>query len=254
MDDNNSYKHYIDYEEAFRDITYPGVKRGVYLIGDCGTVVNKRRGTSLTWRYDKDGYPIVGLYKDDGGRSTYRVHRLVAWEFCEGYDESSGRTIVNHIDSDTSYPYYENLEWCTYSENTIHSFKYGNKEGIKGEASNFAKYNESQIREVCRLAEAGYDRRYISEVTGVTKSYLPDIINRKKWTHVSKDYNLPEVKTHPYRFFHEDARMVIMDLLRSGKRPMEICEILGLEKNERTRHAIENLKKKVLERMYEVYK
>lgn len=234
----------MEYVERFRDITYPGVKTGTYLVGDCGTIINKRRGTSLTQKTDKDGYPILSLYTDDGGRTTYRVHRLVAWEFCDGYDEKSGRVIVNHKDCDTSYPYYENLEWCTYSENSKYSFKYG-RTGIRGESSNFAKYKETQIRDACKLLELGYDRGLVSRDTGIDRNYLPDIISGKKWGHITCEYNLPKQRKIVFKGFPVELKYEIISLLRIGKRPKEICSILGLTYNKIHKSAITNLRKKL---------
>ena len=234
----------MEYLERFRTITYPRVKSGTYKISDCGTVMNIKRNTELSYKKDKDGYITVSLYTDDGGRTTFRVHRLVAWEFCDGYDEEKGRIIVNHKDCDTSYPYYENLEWCTYSENTKYAVKYGNKTGIKGEQSNFAKYTEAQIRRVCEMVELGYDRKTISKETGVNVSYLTDILGGKKWTHITSEYNLPQPRVITFKGFPIEVQWEIIYLLKIGLTPKMICDQLGLEYNNTHKHAITNLRKK----------
>ena len=233
------------YLERFKPITYPRVKQGVYEIGDCGTVKNIKRQKELSYKIDRDGYITVCLYTDDGGRTTFRVHRLVAWEFCEGYDEDNGNVIVNHKDCDTSYPYYENLEWCTYSYNAIYSFEHGNKKGIRGEKSNFAKYTEKQIREVCELAEQGYSRKYISNKTNVNENYLTDILGSKKWTHITSEYNLPQPRIIKFKGFPDDVKNDIIELIKEGKTPKTICEILGIEYTQIHKNAITNLRKKI---------
>jgi hypothetical protein len=234
----------IEYLERFEIITYPRVKPNTYKIGDCGTVINIKSNNELSYKVDKDGYLTVGLYTDDGNRTTFSIHRLVAWQFCEGYDEINGRTHVNHKDCDTSYPFYGNLEWCTPSENVIYALKYGNRTGIKGEDSNLAKYKESQIRRACELAEQGYDRKYISEETGINKSYLTDLFNKKKWVHVTSQYNLPPTRVVSFKGYPMEVQLEIIFLIKQGFQPKRICEILGLEYNTTNKTAITNLRKK----------
>lgn len=48
------------------------------------------------------------------------VHRLVAMAFCNGYFDKAD---VNHKDGNKSNNISSNLEWCTRSENQIHSIK-----------------------------------------------------------------------------------------------------------------------------------
>jgi hypothetical protein len=48
------------------------------------------------------------------------IHRIVAQAFIENYDL---KRIINHIDWNKHNNNVSNLEWCTYSENLIHSYK-----------------------------------------------------------------------------------------------------------------------------------
>lgn len=63
----------------------------------------------------------VCLWKD-GKEKTHLVSRLVAMTWCDGYSEE---LTVNHIDGDTENNNASNLEWVTYKENSIHSFRTG---------------------------------------------------------------------------------------------------------------------------------
>ena len=68
----------------------------------------------------RTGYCIVLLY---GDKRHYRtVHRLVAETFLP---EVKGKDIVNHKDGNKQNNNVENLEWSTYSENTIHALHQG---------------------------------------------------------------------------------------------------------------------------------
>jgi len=62
----------------------------------------------------RDGYRQVHL----SGKVRFYVHRLVAQVFIEN---PRNLKIINHIDGDTLNNKWVNLEWCTYSENRIHS-------------------------------------------------------------------------------------------------------------------------------------
>ena len=70
----------------------------------------------------KDGYRSVKLYrkKFEGGyeRKGFLVHRLVAQAFIPNPDDCA---VVNHKDGNKSNNSTENLEWCTYQDNTNHA-------------------------------------------------------------------------------------------------------------------------------------
>lgn len=87
----------------------------------------------------RTGYKTVLLY---GDRRYYKlVHRLVAEAFIENPEN---KRCVNHIDGDKCNNRVENLEWCTYSENTIHAIEKGlrkdtNMRGVKGKFNKNSK-------------------------------------------------------------------------------------------------------------------
>ena len=75
------------------------------------------------------GYLLVMLCKN-GARNNYLAHRLIALTFL---DNQYNKPCVNHIDGDKKNNNVTNLEWCTYSENEIHSYKILNKIQPKGQ-------------------------------------------------------------------------------------------------------------------------
>ena len=72
---------------------------------------------------NNQGYPIVTLSKN-GDKKTYSVHRLVAKAFVINPDPEN-LTCVNHKDNNPENDYFENLEWCTMSYNTLYSMEQG---------------------------------------------------------------------------------------------------------------------------------
>ncbi|MBR5285473.1 MAG: HNH endonuclease [Clostridia bacterium] len=71
--------------------------------------------------YDTNGY-LMFVVTENGKQKRRYVHRVVAETFLKRSDDS---LIVNHLDGDKHNNKAENLEWCTYSQNTIHAYGLG---------------------------------------------------------------------------------------------------------------------------------
>ncbi len=104
---------------------------GKYLASSCGRIKNMQPMKSD--RYHHDSPYIVGIsttkrgYKRVvirylGEKITLSIHRMVAKAFIPNPDNKSD---VNHIDGNPSNNNLDNLEWCTSSENKLHSLKIG---------------------------------------------------------------------------------------------------------------------------------
>lgn len=126
-------------EEIWKDIT--GYE-GIYQVSNMGRIKtiehvsvgkHKRKVSERIRvpRHSSNGYLLVNLHKGRE-RKYHTVHRLVALAFCNGYFDGAD---VNHIDGNKRNNVYTNLEWCTRSENMVHSFEVlGHKKGngLKG--------------------------------------------------------------------------------------------------------------------------
>lgn len=104
-----------------------------YYIHLDGSVVSKRTKQFLKRRLIKGYYGYI-LYKDGKGY-TKKEHRLVAENYI---DNPNNLPQVNHIDGKKLNNHYQNLEWCTQSENGKHAFRLGlnkisdkNKEAVR---------------------------------------------------------------------------------------------------------------------------
>lgn len=71
-----------------------------------------------------DGYSRVHLTDSNGKRRGFLVHRLVGTAFIPNTQD---KPEINHIDSNRKNNFYENLEWVTSQENSVHSWKYGGR-------------------------------------------------------------------------------------------------------------------------------
>lgn len=96
-------------------IDYPN-----YTINTNGKIFNKHnRELKL---HIKNGYKQVGLNKNRKNKKFY-VHRLVAMHFIPNRDIES--KVVNHKDGNKLNNDVSNLEWVTYSKNSIHAYEQG---------------------------------------------------------------------------------------------------------------------------------
>jgi len=89
---------------------------GLYQISNKGNIKN-RNGKEIKKCNDSGKYHIVGLRKNQKTK-TYLVHRLVAINFIPNPEN---KRCVNHINGIKTDNISENLEWCTYKENTEHA-------------------------------------------------------------------------------------------------------------------------------------
>jgi len=86
-----------------------------YEVSDWGRV---RRGENVLKGYlESRGYLRVNLY-NGGVCKKNLIHRLVGIAFLPNPE---GKLTINHIDHDKANNLLANLEWATYSEQTLHS-------------------------------------------------------------------------------------------------------------------------------------
>ena len=91
---------WVEDVEEWKDVTYPGVKPGMYEVSSLGCVRNKVTQLILSPAINHKGYMFVGLR---GSISTHpitrSIHRLVIMSFIPISDSSNYQ--VNHIDGNS---------------------------------------------------------------------------------------------------------------------------------------------------------
>jgi len=127
-------------------------------------------------------------------KKTYDIHKLIALTFIIN---PHNYPCINHKNGIKTDNKLENLEWCSYSQNTIHAYKNGlNK---KGELHYKAKITEKQaIDIITKYQSKKYTFKMLGIEYGVHLSTIAYIINGKNWSHL-KRYAVDKV----------NARMII---------------------------------------------
>ena len=92
---------------------------GYYQISSEGRVKNINTNKILIGDTNSAGYKRVCLYTPV--KKRFFIHRLVAFHFCENYQED---LVVNHKDGNKLNNKAENLEWVTRSENDLHAYEH----------------------------------------------------------------------------------------------------------------------------------
>lgn len=187
-----------------------------YAVDVDGKIYNRKTGKALAQRLNRDGYSVVELWKNNK-KTVYTVHRFVAKAFIENPEN---KPCVNHIDGNKANNKVENLEWVTYSENSIHALKTGLQKVRKGVEVHNSILTETEVHEICSLMQQGYRNIEIEEILGVERHQLKNIRNHGTWSHISNLYKIPGKS----RVVSEQTIRWICQMIVNGMRNMEIVK------------------------------
>jgi len=132
---------------------------------------------------DKDGYPQVVFIRNQK-RKTYKIHQLVAKTFISN---PNNKPQINHKNGIKSDNCVLNLEWCTASENAIHTYTHLNRIGITYNKGKFGKNNPLskivvQINLVSGKKTIWHGITEASRETGIQRSKIGSVCNGRRKT------------------------------------------------------------------------
>jgi hypothetical protein len=141
---------------------------------------NKKR--LLKPNIGKDGYQRIKLYKCNKNK-TFLIHRIVADSYLSN---DSNKPQVNHINGIKTDNRVENLEWCTASENVIHSYRKGlqSKKGLNGENNGQSKLDSFKVLEIFK---SELDINKLSDIYNVSFATIYDIKKQRTWKHLTSN-------------------------------------------------------------------
>lgn len=132
----------------------------------------------------RDGYlkvDFTGSRKN--ARRTFYVARLVMIAFVGTQPDQSQ---VNHKNGKTSDNRLDNLEWCSASQNILHSYRTLGRKPIviRGEQNTSSKLTDEKVREFRKLQGQGISIREITRRSGLDRRSIQMMLRRVTWCHV----------------------------------------------------------------------
>lgn len=164
-----------------------------FWITETGVLISRRTKKILSQYLNVKGY--LSHATRIGGRKgiekAFRIHRLVGMAFCDIPDHHKDKAFdeleINHIDGNKINNHYTNLEWCNAQENTDHAWQNGLIKLRIGIESSVPKFNIEQIHQIDKLAKTK-TRKEISKIFGCNTSTITDLVNRKTYYNVPKQF------------------------------------------------------------------
>lgn len=143
-----------------------------------GWIIDTEPRKILRLNHTKDGYPCI-CFQVGGKRKCIRIHQLVLCAFIGPCPDGMQAC---HNDGKNTNCLLNNLRWDTPLNNSLDKRKHGTI--LYGEKSGRAILNESQVKQIRRLACGGYGFRMLGRMFSVSHATIEAIVKRKSWKHI----------------------------------------------------------------------
>ena len=164
---------------VWKEVTYPRVVEGRYLVNEFGDVYDKKMDIYKDWSDNGAGYKVVGLKGLDTNQwaKIIYVYRLVAHTFIDNPDNLPQ---VGHKDHNRENNRQDNLYWTTPKQNTADGIRDGKINAKK--RPNTQKLTKAQICEIALLDSKGYGVNEIALTLGFPRTTISSVFNgRSNW-------------------------------------------------------------------------
>lgn len=187
MNDLEIWKDVKNYEGLYQVSNLGNIKSLDRIVETKNRKNYLRKGKVQKKSVNSFGYETVG-FTVDSKTKIYRVHRLVALSFIEN---TENKPQINHIDGNKTNNNVNNLEWCTSSENQIHSVSTGLSNPsyplLKGSKNGRSLLKEEQVVEIRnKYIPYKYSAKKLALEYNVSESCITHILNNTSWKNIVK--------------------------------------------------------------------
>jgi hypothetical protein len=184
--------------------------------GDVYSMINnagnaRSKPYKLKQTLGRDGYHWVGL--KGVNRKMKKIHRLVAETFIHNPEN---KPVVNHIDGNKTNNNVENLEWVTYSENTLHAISTGLVTFKKGEESHASKLTNVQTVELIKMVLNGSTNEEIATKFDLHPRYVSLIRHKKRQKHIWDKYYNTVATVKSSKIINSKDPKVLQEIVRQA--------------------------------------
>lgn len=172
------WKDVVGYEPFYEVSNLGNVRRKVGWYAGHSDSFRKPTGNHKPFP-NSDGYLRLTL-SVNRKRKEWLVHKLVTAAFLE--PRQKGLT-VNHKDGNKANNTADNLEYCTFSQNTKHAHEHGFVKS-KGEDNGNSKLVKEEVLEIRRMFSEGMAQNELAKTYHVTPQNIHRIVEYRSWKHL----------------------------------------------------------------------
>ncbi len=156
-----------------------------YEVSNLGRIRNIKTNRILKTSVNSRGYESILLSLGSKGNIRCIVmHRVIAQLFLPNPDNLP---VINHIDGNKLNNKLENLEWCTYLENSRHALEAGLFNPPTGTRNGSSKLTEEDVifaRENYKPRDKECGANALARKFGVSKTTMLSALKGNTWAHL----------------------------------------------------------------------
>ena len=170
-------------QEIWKGVIYQGADYSKVLeVSNMGKIRNIKTGTIYKMFLSQTGYWSICISLGSRkNKKCFKVHKALAESFIPN---PNNYPIINHKDGNKLNNYIDNLEWCTYSQNSKHAIENNLLKINKGEEHYISKLTKKDV-EYIRKNYIPFDKEFgcrpLARKFNVAHGTIEYIIHGKSW-------------------------------------------------------------------------